>query len=65
MRSGLLVDKGIIMGSGVGSRSWGLNRGEFETKGIGPKMDGSVLAVMLAVDKTLGEIGAGPKMEFV
>ena len=65
MGSGLLVDKGIIMGLGVGFGLWGLNRGEFETKGIGPKIDGSGLVVMLAVDKKLGEIGAGPKMEFV
>ncbi len=63
MGSRLLVEIGTIMGSGVGSRLLGLISGEFETKRIGPKMEGSVLAVMLAVDKTLGEIGAGPKME--
>ncbi len=61
MGSGLLADIDTVVGSGVGFGLLGLNCGEFETKGIGPKMDG----IVLAVDKKFGEIGVGPKMEGV
>ena len=61
MGPGLLVEIGTIMGSGVGFGLLGLISGEFEDSGTRPKMDG----IVLAVDKKLGELGAGPKMEEV
>ena len=49
------------MGSDVGSGLVGLIGREFEDSGTRPKMDG----IVLAMDKKLGELGAGPKMEGV